>query len=297
MLNLYHHIKGAIYGFAIGDALGAATEFLTPENIRGRYGYLTEMSSSGVWQKGETTDDTAMALAVARGILDDPQNPIPHIGEHFLEWHQSKPKSVGLTIEAVFHTYQGDWFAAAQQVHQNQNGQSAGNGSLMRCLPVALAYDDLQTIEKITWSQSKMTHYDDQAAEACVIYNRIAHRVLHGEALHPAILAVIAGTRYASVQQHPPERSPDGYVVNTLSWALHWLLTLDSFSAVIQAAANAGYDADTVAAVAGGLCGLHGGFTVLPEDYVDSLLNKRALDEVSDGLWRLRLSTQMVTDV
>lgn len=297
MLNLHHHIKGAIYGLAIGDALGAATEFLTPETIRGRYGYLTEMSSSGVWQKGETTDDTAMALAVAKGILDDPEDPIPQIGKHFLEWYESGPKDVGLTLSAVFHAYHGDWFAAARQVHLDHAGQSAGNGSLMRCLPVALAYDDLHTMEKVTWDQSKMTHYDDQAAEACVLYNRIARRVLHGEALNPAILAEIAGTRYESVRQQPPERLPDGYVVHTLSWALHWLLTLDSFSAVIQVAANAGYDADTVAAVAGGLCGLHGGFTVLPEDYVDSLLNKQVLDEVSDGLWHLRMSGQRVTGV
>ncbi|MFP5303967.1 ADP-ribosylglycohydrolase family protein, partial [Cobetia sp. SIMBA_158] len=75
-------------------------------------------------------------------------------------------------------------------------GKSAGNGSLMRCLPIALAYTQLEKIEEISVAQSKMTHYDDLASEACVLYNRIAYRLLMNEELKSSILAEIKNTRY-----------------------------------------------------------------------------------------------------
>lgn len=61
MLN---KIKGALFGFAIGDALGATTEFLTKDEIKQKYGLVKEIVGGG-WlnlARGETTDDTDMTL-------------------------------------------------------------------------------------------------------------------------------------------------------------------------------------------------------------------------------------------
>jgi len=82
MLN---KIKGALFGFAIGDALGGTTEFLSKEEIQDKYGEVREIIGGGIWnlEKGETTDDTAMTLAVARGIIKDRIHPIERINEPF----------------------------------------------------------------------------------------------------------------------------------------------------------------------------------------------------------------------
>lgn len=284
-------IKGALFGLAIGDALGGTTEFLTKEEIKKKYGFVKEIVGGGVWnlQKGETTDDTAMTLAVARGILKEPLHPVPAIGEEFLKWYALKPKDVGFIIETVLRTYNGDWFDSAKKAHDNKLGErSAGNGSLMRCLPVALAYNDITEVERLTRKQSKMTHYDPLADGACVLYNRIAFSVLHGKDLKTAIKDEITGSMYESdLSGKKPSCPPDGFVVNTMHWVLYWLLTSDTYLEVVTGAANEGNDSDTVAAIAGGLAGLACGFEKLPKEYCEVLVEKKEITRLANELANL----------
>ena len=45
--ELESKIKGALYGFAIGDAMGATTEFMTKESIKKKYGKVTDIIGGG----------------------------------------------------------------------------------------------------------------------------------------------------------------------------------------------------------------------------------------------------------
>ena len=75
---LNDRIAGALYGVAVGDALGGPLEFMSAEEIHRQHGWVTTMLGGG-WldlQPGETTDDTAMTLAVAEGIIEHPEAPI-----------------------------------------------------------------------------------------------------------------------------------------------------------------------------------------------------------------------------
>ncbi|WP_199478443.1 ADP-ribosylglycohydrolase family protein [Peribacillus saganii] len=288
MLN---KIKGALFGFAIGDALGGTTEFLTKDEIKKRYGYVKEIIGGGCWNlaKGETTDDTAMTLAVARGILKNPAEAVEAIGEEFLKWYASGPKDVGIIISTVLrHFNDGNWFETAKKAHYEYLGEmTAGNGSLMRCLPIALAYKDIEEVEAITRKQSKMTHYDSKADEACIIYNRVAYHVLHGKDLKEAIRDEIKGTIYdLALNGETPTCPPSGFVVHTMHWVLYWLLNSDSYLDVVIGATNEGDDSDTIAAIAGGLAGLACGYDRLPREYVDVLLEKDEIERVSTQLGR-----------
>jgi ADP-ribosyl-[dinitrogen reductase] hydrolase len=288
MLN---KIKGALYGVAIGDALGVTTEFLTKEEIQREYGFVREITGGGVFHfpRGAVSDDTDMTMAVARGILKNPQDPIEAIGDEFLKWYASRPSDIGITIRTVLGIYKGDWFEAAENAYENYlDKKAAGNGTLMRCLPIALAYDDLEKIESVSRKHSKMTHYDTLADDACVIYNRIAYSVLRGKDLKEAIRDEIQGTIYESaLSGEKPSCLQSGFVVDTMRWVLYWLLISDSFLDVVIGAANEGYDTDTVAAIAGGLAGLAYGFEELPKDYCEVLLVKNELDELSTKLYEL----------
>ncbi|WP_232223950.1 ADP-ribosylglycohydrolase family protein [Anoxybacteroides tepidamans] len=247
-------IKGGLFGLAIGDAMGATTEFMNAMEIQIKYGKVTNIIGGG-WLNlplGEVTDDTAMTVAVAKGVIKNKENPISEIGEEFLKWYAANPPDVGNIIRTVLSLYDGNWFAAAAQACQNLGGRCAGNGSLMRCLPIALAYADQNKMEEVTYLHSKMTHDDDEAAEACLIYNRIALRVLNGESLYAAIENEITGTIYEAILKHKPDCPPSGYVVHTMNWVLHWLLRYDSFEDVVIGAVNMGGDSDTIAAIAGG---------------------------------------------
>ena len=283
-------IKGGLFGVAIGDALGATTEFMSPDEIKKKHGRVTSLIGGGVWkvEPGETTDDTAMTMAVARGIIANSDDPIEEIGKRFLQWRDTKPKDIGITISVAFGNYQGDWFEAAEKTHHQLNGKSAGNGSLMRCLPIALAYSDQKNIDEITDLQSKMTHYDELASEACLIYNRIARRLLGEEELKASILAEVKNTRYELGLFEEPDCPPDGFVVHSMRWVLYWLLTSETFEDVVIGATNLGNDSDTIAAIAGGLKGIEVGFANLPNEYKNSLLDRVQLEEIAAVLNEMR---------
>ena len=70
-------IAGALFGVAVGDALGGPVEFMAPEEIIRRHVCVSDMIGGG-WLNlapGEITDDTQMTLCVAEvrkinGIID-----------------------------------------------------------------------------------------------------------------------------------------------------------------------------------------------------------------------------------
>ncbi|MFB5675158.1 ADP-ribosylglycohydrolase family protein [Paenibacillus terreus] len=288
-IKLMDRIKGGLYGLAVGDALGGTTEFMSTREIEAKYGYLTEIIGGGVWslKPGEVTDDTMMTLCVAEGILENPDDPVEAIGRYFVEWYQSRPKDIGNIIRHVFEKYEGDWIEAAFIAHMDL-GQSGGNGSLMRCLPAALAYKDTVAMERVTVIQSRMTHYDPRCSEACIMYNRMAHRLLQGESLRAAILAEVAGSEYEGIIEAHPDCPPSGFVVHTFRWVLHILLHASDFAGVVQQAANLGGDSDTIGAIAGGLAGIHYGYEGIPVRYAEEILIKEKLDRIILQLYALR---------
>lgn len=287
--DLLDKIKGGIYGVAVGDALGGTTEFMSVREVKARYGYLTEIIGGGAWrlEPGEVTDDTMMTLCVAEGILAKPDDPLAAIGEQFMNWYQTRPKDIGNIIRHTFEHVADSWFEAAYVTHIEM-GQSAGNGSLMRCLPVALAYTDWKDIERVSHMQSKMTHYDERCNEACILYNRIAFRLLQGEKLKEVIHQELIGTEYENMLTEEPNCSANGFVVHTFRWVLHILLQASDFSEVVQKAANLGDDSDTIGAIAGGLAGIYYGYAEIPAKYAEAILIKERLDEIAVRLHGVR---------
>ena len=69
--SVVRRATASLLGLAVGDALGATTEFMNPEEIRTRYGVHDRIRGGG-WLNlppGRVTDDTEMAQCVARAIL------------------------------------------------------------------------------------------------------------------------------------------------------------------------------------------------------------------------------------
>lgn len=208
----------------------------------------------------------------------------------------TKPKSAGNIVSYVLSHYDGDWYKTAEMVHYQLNEKSAGNGSLMRCLPIAFAYTNITDIEEISIKQSKMTHFSDEASQACVIYNRIAYRIMNDEPLIDAIEKEVKHTPYETAMKQKPNVSPDGYVVHTLLWVIYHLTHCETFEEVVIQAANKGGDTDTIAAIAGGLKGMEAGYMNIPNDLKNCIIVKDELMKLAEELYQVRTKFSLNVD-
>ena len=297
-------IKGGIYGVAIGDALGATVEFMTREEIERKYGRHSEIIGGG-WlglEKGETTDDTAMMIAVAQGIIENPDQPIAKIGHHFVQWFQSNPKSIGNTVRHSIENFMNgwNWGQASYLTYQQLEGRTDGNGSLMRTLPVAFAFrNDKVKMDIFSGQISRMTHHSADAEISCIFYNRFASYLLDTndkkEAFERAYQDIVPlsklpqGKKLPAILQAVPKLKtenlrPTGYVIDTLVAAVVQFLNFDSFEEILIESVNLGGDADTIGTVAGGLAGTFYGFKNIPERWLEPLHHKNILDEISQAL-------------
>ena len=168
--------RGVLLGTAVGDALGAGYEFGYPSpNTE------IDMIGGGTfdWAPGEWTDDTSMAVCVARALQSG--GDVDEIAENFRAWFAQNPPDVGNQTRAVLSqtTRTGaDMTAAASSLP----GRTGGNGSLMRTAPVALAYlDDAAGCTAAAARISALTHSDPRAGEACQLWSHaIRFAVLKG---------------------------------------------------------------------------------------------------------------------
>jgi len=266
---------GVLLASAAGDALGVPYEFGSrpldgePQMLGGGLGAIAP---------GQWSDDTEMActiaLVTATGAdLRTPES-LEAIAQGFLRWIADGPPDVGAqTRQVLRRTGPGAgaaarMTAAAQALHQ-ETGRTAGNGSLMRTGPVALAHlGDTPAIVEAAQAVSALTHADPMAGDACVLWClAIDHAVRTGQ-LDVRVGLPHVDTRWtglldAAEAAEPSSFANNGWVVAALqaAWsAVHDTTTLPD---ALIAAVRAGNDTDTVAAIAGALAGArHGGSAV-----------------------------------
>ena len=119
---------GAYLGFAVGDALGATVEFMTPAEIARQYGVHTRMIGGG-WLKleaGQVTDDTEMTLCVGRAIVLSAGWDLKAVCDEFAHWLKRVPVDVGNTVRRGIRRYIVDGTMTAPP-----NDGDAGNGACM----------------------------------------------------------------------------------------------------------------------------------------------------------------------
>ena len=291
-MDRYERILGGLFGVACGDALGGALEFMPRDEIKRKYGYIKDIIGGGYWGlvPGEVTDDTMMTITVAEGILDNPENPIEDIGKHFIKWYDSKPKDIGNIIRIALGEYKrsSDWMKTAYYAHQATGGMSAGNGSLMRCLPVAIYYNDIEKMLKITAAQSLLTHYDNKATDACQFYNLLVYHYLDDKSKISTIKEHIG--KYPEYKQvfklSKDELKPSGYVVDTLLCALWCFINTSSFEDAVCEAVNLGGDADTIGAITGGMAGVYYGYNAIPDRWEEKILVRDKLISIAQRIFK-----------
>lgn len=256
----------SMLAFACGDALGATVEFLSPAEIKKTFGIHTDIIGGG-WLRldpGEVTDDTQMALCIARSLIECSGFEVEDIADRFVEWFNSDPADIGATCRAgIQHYIRSGSFEAPY------DDCGAGNGGVMRELPLILYYhQDRECMLKAVVSQSRLTHNNRESDLGCCCYAELVAAALAGFGKDD--LRSIAA-KYPAFAPEAFEGKSGGYVVETLRTVLHYFFATSSLENYIVAVVNRGEDADTTGALAGGLAGAFYGYDAMPARWLDAL--------------------------
>jgi ADP-ribosyl-[dinitrogen reductase] hydrolase len=278
-------------GAAAGDALGMPLEFDPPRPES----YMVREMGVGRLPPGTFTDDTEMALALAESLLwACPLEP-EDLARRFVAWHRAGPYDIGLHTRSVLaRVAAGTPWDLAVEAQQAENPESAGNGSLMRAWPVALAYwDDLNELLSESRLQSRITHPHPECESACAFSNATIYFLMQGaeksEAVAEAVRASILPEALQATIEAAPLRSRDqlansGWVRHTLESAIWGLMTTDSFEEAVIQVVNLGRDADTAGAVVGALAGAVYGLSGIPARWQQALRGQWPIRQ--GPLWR-----------
>lgn len=279
------HALGALVGAAVGDALGAPFEFHGPGRWSETFpvpvlGGTGELRAGGPWAAGEFTDDTQMAVVLAESLLACGGLDPVDVWRRWRRWAATAADVGVLTRAALAHPGPD---GAAARAHTTLGGRSAGNGTIMRDVPVALFTLDRPVDEAVglAVAQAGLTHLDPHTHV--------------GAALHVAMVRawILGGDPDAAVSdlldtQDPvladrwrvllaPAWTPidattgNGTVWTCLAQAVWAVRHADSFADAVTRAVDLGDDADTVACVAGALAGARFGIQAIPSRWTTYL--------------------------
>ena len=291
---------GILLGLACGDALGRPVEFASASEIRAEHGRLDKMVGHGTWNQpaGTITDDTEQALCIARSLAEKQEFDPADIAERFVAWYDSEPFDIGrMTMRSLSRLKHGDeWDEAGEHVwEQSREGQNAGNGSVMRCPPLAIPYaTDWGRLAEVSRQSSQITHADPRCTAGCAVLNLTLAGLLEDAdaPLQDALDYVRAdapGELVTALQplargDSPSTLETSGYVVHSLQMALHDGLAAASVEEAIVTAVNRGGDTDTIGAIAGAVAGARFGASQLPDRWLAAINETDELELLAEQL-------------
>ena len=300
---------------APGDAMGAPVEFIdSVEEIRRRHGPegitgFVELAEQNGRRVARYTDDTQMAEAVLRGLLDardagvdDLDTTMHHIADRFIEWKKHPQGG---------HRYPGRACLAGCAALEKgvpwyqAGGRTAGGcGSVMRAYPFGLVFaHDLHRAEHWAAAHSLLTHGDPIARAASAAMAVGVARLLRGQDVPTVLAEMVAAAhrqspRTAAMMERAIREARDGtgpeVTLDRLrAWAAHeaiaaavYLLARhpDEPGLAILEGANTPGDSDSIATLAGALLGARTGLEAIPPGWVESVERTSAFQDLAGRL-------------
>ena len=283
--------QGCMLGQLAGDALGSLVEFCSPAEIALMYPDGIRLHDGGTWSTlaGQPTDDSEMALALARSIVGsggyDPRLAL----ESYVRWKQSGPFDIGITVRSA--------------LSGSFDMESQANGAMMRVSPLGIFGAAYGNGEVAAWAMADaaLTHVNPLCAQANALYAMgIAEAVRSGpapEELYEAMLSwakgleaepeLISAMRRAATEPPGDFMESSGWVLVAFQNALHRLLHAGSFEEGVVETVMQGGDTDTNAAICGALLGAVHGVGAVPEEWRTAVLACRP-EAGAPGVYRPR---------
>lgn len=282
--------RGAWLGQIAGDALGTTVEFKPPGRIAELYPEgLRRIIGGGPFsvRPGQVTDDTELALALARSLVERRAYEPDHVAAAYVAWYESGPFDVGGTTAMAFGGRPARGAGLAARVARKASRTSQANGSVMRLSPLALWGWRLPEEELLALAafDARLSHPNEvcQAANALFAWS-IALAVREGTGARETYERTLDLAR-----RHPTcrplsslledaAREPPADFVKNMGWvrialqnAYHQLLHAPSLEEGVVRTVMHGGDTDTNGCIAGALLGAVHGEEAVPSAWRETI--------------------------
>jgi ADP-ribosylglycohydrolase len=280
--GLRERFLGALLGLAVGDAVGAATQFKRP----GRFAPVGDLLGGGPFDlpRGAWSDDTAMALCLTESLLESPGFDARDQVERYTRWQRQGHLSatgqcVGITAGTARALAMAQW--RRQMFSGSHDPEVLDPEPLSRVTPVALYFfGQAQLAEEYAAQAARTTCQAPAVLSACRTLASALHTALAGQT-REAILesatrgAAAAGAASAEAGTTAPE---------ALGAALAALAGTANFRDAVLTAANLGGNSDVIASVTGALAGAHYTASSIPALWRNSLMKQQLIEGFADRL-------------
>lgn len=292
-------IKGALFGLAVGDALGVPVEFKSREELERLP--VTGMREYGSWNqpKGTWSDDSSLAFCLAQSL--EKGYDLKDIAGKFIRWKENGYWGAHHTIFDIGDATRFAIDRLIRGISPLHSGgmmeEDNGNGSLMRILPLLFVIKDLPVEERYRKVKevSSVTHAHFRSVFSCFIYLEMALGILNDLSVEAAyikmqktVTAFIVNRGFnekevklfsrifeSNIKEHNMSSVySSGYVLHTLEASLWCLLNTDNYGTAVLKAVNLGGDTDTTGCVTGGIAGLLYGYDMIPSAWLTEIARK-----------------------
>jgi ADP-ribosylglycohydrolase len=286
MIKMLDHdrIKGCIFGQALGDAVGAYTEFRSRASIAKDYPRIDMFdfppSKPVSFMKRDTkcdwTDDTDHLILLMESLTENNGKvDVYNFAARLIRWRDEGFSELGDTKGEGLGSHMGSLLASADfrsaplqcSYALWKQTRSASNGSLMRTAIMACRNVRRKQLLTDATLVGQVTHYDPACTDAIQLVTDIIHSVLCDK--YPVL---IDNKQYISLTKLHLDGTDMGHVrkcEQVAIWAYYHID--DDFQTIIKCIALQGGDADTNCAVAGAILGTRLGYSNLPQDWLAKL--------------------------
>ena len=297
--------EGCVLGLAVGDALGMPVELRSAQDVKKRYGRITEMMDGPRLKAGQFTDDTIMSVITMESILAQKRVDPDDLGRRFLAWHEGGDlRGIGGTTRQALLAlkYGKTWRESGLK-----SKFAAGNGTAMRSAPLGLfRWNNLEALRADCEAASIITHRNSEAVAGSRAVAFAVAALVSGRAVCPELMRQTASFLGSSevarnllkadrllTQGKPAEFAlfalgTGGYVVETIASSFYcFCATPNDFEQTVITAVMGGDDTDTTASIAGALSGAYNGVEAIPERWLAVLEERERLRALARDLYTL----------
>ncbi|MDD2998964.1 MAG: ADP-ribosylglycohydrolase family protein [Candidatus Riflebacteria bacterium] len=304
--------QASLLGYAIGDALAAPVEdvYRSPEEGDEPVTFYVKAFPShpvSHLRPGQYSDETQIMLVLAKSLVEKGSFSIDDLSHKLVDWFYLQKKRSEWRFPG--NTLVKSCRKLASGSPWSQAGHlSAGVNAVCRTLPYALAFFRSPSLLKNAVDKScRITHTDQKVLGTSLAFASVIALGLEGAEFSTDYImnrAIEKAQPYASEMVKKMKAVKDslkldtkvaienignsGYCLDSFAAALYWFLKSEGrFDEMVIGAANAGGDADAIAAMAGAMFGAWFGLGAIPEKWFAPLEDFQIIRQLGCDIYRM----------